>query len=209
MIIDDGVLTQAYATVLAGAVIFLTLQRRFEYEEVYEVKSNKFRLQRDNLREEIKNYGGRLNSLLKSRDKNLQAAYDRFIQPEYSEPFEAEKNSLEGLISMKNHELTMTQTNWDSLTRKYLKRRQRYHRLKSGERFFDVIMLVFMAAAIVIVLVGIYPPYEKAISIIVFSIGIIALIGRVYLYSEELSEEKVKKEKVTDEEVKKAQEEEV
>jgi hypothetical protein len=41
MIIEDTVLIQVYATVLAGILIFMTVQRLFEWKERFEEKSSK------------------------------------------------------------------------------------------------------------------------------------------------------------------------
>jgi hypothetical protein len=41
MTIDDSVLIQVYATVLTGVLIFMTVQRLFEWKERFEEKSSR------------------------------------------------------------------------------------------------------------------------------------------------------------------------
>jgi hypothetical protein len=69
MIIDETVLIQAYATVLVGVIIFLTLQRRFEFQGVFELWSGKLRLQRDDVMEERKGFEAKLENVKTSREE--------------------------------------------------------------------------------------------------------------------------------------------
>lgn len=48
MIIDDPLLIQVYSTVLAGILIFFTIQRHFEYTEEFERASSRLLKQREN-----------------------------------------------------------------------------------------------------------------------------------------------------------------
>ena len=62
--IDDGVLVQVYSTVLVGVLIFLTLERRFEGEEVGDKAKN--------LEKEIKNQQRHLDFLKEDRENVIR-----------------------------------------------------------------------------------------------------------------------------------------
>jgi hypothetical protein len=80
---------------------------------------------------------------------------------------------------------------------KYRKRRSQYINLKTDEGIVVLAMIVFMVSSIIALLVGsiteLYPslpdglpPSARIISVVLFSIGIILLIGKVYLHGKEI-----------------------
>lgn len=188
-IIDDTVLIQVYATVLVGILIFFTIQRHFEYESDFTKKSGQLLKQRENVLKEKSAYEDDLKRLKDERDKNVKAAPDRFKVEDY----EPRIKSLENLIDEKGTELTTTQDEMYSRAERYRKRRNQYISLKTEEGIVALIMIVFMVASIIALLFGAtfggYPgvsPIAIVISVVLFSIGILLLILKVYLHGIEI-----------------------
>jgi hypothetical protein len=188
-IIDDTVLIQVYATVLVGILIFFTIQRHFEYGSDFTKKSGRLLKQRENVLKEKSAYEDDLKRLKDERDKNVKAAPDRFKVEDY----EPRIKSLERLIDEKGKELTTTQDEMYSRAEKYRKRRNQYISLKTEEGIVALNMIVFMVASIIALLFGAtfggYPGVSTiaiVISVVLFSIGIILLVLKVYLHGIEI-----------------------
>lgn len=197
MIIDDTLLIQVYATVLVGVLIFLTVQRHFEYTEDFQVESRRLRRQRENAIEEIQAYKDGLRRLIASREKNADLAPSYYNRPDVKAEFESEKKRLERLIKEKGDEFVRLNKELYSRAMKYRKRRSQYINLKTDEGIVVLAMIVFMVSSIIALLVGsiieLYPslpdglpPSTRIISVVLFSIGIILLIGKVYLHGKEI-----------------------
>ncbi|MGH9953314.1 MAG: hypothetical protein ACRD5J_16980 [Nitrososphaeraceae archaeon] len=196
MIIDDTLLIQVYSTVLAGILIFFTIQRHFEYTEEFERASSRLLKQRENAIEEIRVYKDALRRLTASRDKNVELAPSYYNRPDVKAEFESEKNRLERLINKKGDEFVSLNKNLYSRAMKYRKRHSQYISLKTDEGILAAVMVLLVVASIVVLLVGsiieLYPlpegmpPSARIISVVLFSIGIILLIGKVYLHGKEI-----------------------
>jgi hypothetical protein len=152
MIADDSVLIQVYSTVLAGVLIFMTVQRLFEWKELFEEKSSKLLQLRGNAITERETYQEELDRLKRSRRRNLEL--DRVLCESLTKQFEDAKKRLEGQIRLKDDEFRRVRDDLYSLTGKYSKRREKHTGIKKGERFLNVAMIILMVTAIIVVLVG-------------------------------------------------------
>src|ERR687892_512721 len=104
MIADDSVLIQVYSTVLAGVLIFMTVQRLFEWKELFEEKSSKLLQLRGNAITERETYQEELDRLKRSRRRNLELDRELYESSEMTKQFEDAKKRLEGQIRMKDDE---------------------------------------------------------------------------------------------------------
>ena len=152
MIADDSVLIQVYSTVLAGVLIFMTVQRLFEWKELFEEKSSKLLQLRGNAITERETYQEELDRLKRSRRRNLELDRELYESSEMTKQFEDAKKRLEGQIRMKDDEFRRLRDDLYSLTGKYSKRREKHTDIKKGERFLNVAMIIL---TIIVVLVGI------------------------------------------------------
>lgn len=202
MIIDDTILIQVYATVLAGILIFFTIQRHFGWKEVFEEKSRKLRQLRDDARAEGIAYREELLRLEASRERNIRENPSHHTLPDVTTEFENEKKHLMGRIRMKEDDFERLNNNLNSLAKKYLDRRGRYFSLKTDEGILTVGMTMLIVASIIVLLVGSIiehhpslsgemPPYAIIISVILFSIGIALLIGKVYLHGKDIDDDEL------------------
>jgi hypothetical protein len=86
---------------------------------------------------------------------------------------------------MKYAEIRRIKDDIKSLGESYSERHGQHIRMKELERFLNVVMVTLMVISIIAIQV-IMPPYGGIVSIIIFSTGIIILIGRVYLHGQEV-----------------------
>jgi hypothetical protein len=184
MTIDGTVLIQVYATVLTGVLIFMTVQRLFEGKDDYELESSRLNKQKKYVevdKQTAKNELKTLETHLERLDD------DRFLNKqqieEIKKQFESKMQIWKAVIEDKSLKIAEVNAKIELLDNSY-KRRSDYHRsIKETERFLNVVMVGLMGLSIIVVLVD----YERTISVIFFSIGIILLIVRVCFHGEEVS----------------------
>ena len=195
MTIGETVLVQVYATVLVGILIFMTVQRLFEWRERFEEKSSRLIQLRENAIKDKEALQDELDRHEKSWKGTIELSPSFSTNPDYTKPYEDEMKRLQGLIRMKDDEINRRIDDLYSLTGKYRENRDLYKSLRTRERNLNTVMIILLVASIIIILVGsvidIQPLTSviSIISVIIFSVGIILLIFRVYLHGQEIEEE--------------------
>ena len=185
MNIDSSVLIQVYSTVLAGVLIFMTVQRLFEWKERFEEKSFRLLQLRENALRDREEHEDDLNRLEVTRREGLVSDRELYEQPNVIKGYQDAKKRFEGLIRMKDNDINRITTDINSLGVKYAKVREQHARIKELERFLNVVIVALIVISIIVVLL-VMPPYGGIISIITFSVGVIILIMRVLLHGEEV-----------------------
>jgi predicted RNase H-like nuclease (RuvC/YqgF family) len=168
MTIDDPVLIQVYATVLTGVLIFMTVQRLFESE------SKRLSHEKKDAEEDEEKYKNELGVV----ENHLQRNKD----PDIIKMLEDQRKEWKSIIDLTETRIKNIITRIRLNDLRYKKKNIEHRSIKETERFLNVVMVALMGLSIIVVLVG----YEKIISVIFFSIGIILLIVRVCFHGEEV-----------------------
>jgi len=170
--IDDNNLIQAAGTVLAGALIFLTLEKSFEQKTEYQRQLDRLLDKRNTAFKERENLQGQLDRLKILWEAANPPSPDE--DPIAYENFEKEKNPLVNQIRHKDIEIKNLSNDKYSLTRHY-----QYTNLKTGEGKITFIMIMLLTGSIILMLfTGV--PYLRPIAIIIFIAGLVLLVWRVH-----------------------------
>lgn len=184
--IDDGVLVQVYSTVLVGVLIFLTLERRFEGEEVGDKAKN--------LEKEIKHQQRVLDFHKVDRenvirDKECKRDSD-IVRPEY---FDNRIKTIDMESQQDTEKMNTLQSELDKMKEKHSQEIEEYNDKTTQENIITMTMIVFLVSSIISLLIGyvfaarmppeILTPVTRIISFGLFSIAMILLVGRVYLHN--------------------------
>jgi predicted RNase H-like nuclease (RuvC/YqgF family) len=202
--IDDNSLTQVFATVLAGVLIFLTLERRFGGVKEAIDKVNALQTRKNFLRQELDNLVTQKDYCidLKGKTEKAQAGpnddkprkMEESIYKQKIASFEKTIEEKEAEIQKKTSELRLTDFELKWLDSRIGLHVQRYTDLKTKEGIITLSMIVLLSGSILIMILSstaftyipsvIQRDYDF-ISSIVFSSGIVLLIMRVHLHGKQ------------------------
>ena len=183
--IDDGVLVQVYSTVLVGVLIFLTLERQFEGEEVGDKAKN--------LEKEIKNQQRHLDFLKEDREnviREKEYKHDSDIVPQNY--FDNRIKNIDKEFQQETDKMETLQSELKEIKEKHSAEIEEYNDKKTQEGIITLTMIVFLVSSIISLLIGsifaprmpdILTPLARIASFVFFSIAIILLVSRVYLHS--------------------------
>jgi hypothetical protein len=108
MIIDETDLIQAYATVIAGVLIFMTMQRLFEWKERFDEKSSRLLQLREKVIQDKEAFREQLKLLEANRRKGLVEDREVYEDPNVVKGYKDQKRHLEGQIRMWDDKIDRT-----------------------------------------------------------------------------------------------------
>jgi Rieske Fe-S protein len=108
MIIDETDLIQAYATVIAGVLIFMTVQRLFEWKEQFDEKSSRLLQLREKAIQDKEAFREQLKLLEANRRKGLVEDREVYEDPNVVKGYKDQKRHLEGQIRMWDDKIDRT-----------------------------------------------------------------------------------------------------
>lgn len=189
--IDDSSLTQVFATVLTGVLIFLTLEGRLRGLNESNKKIRNVDKKLDYLRQEVLTLETERNDLIRNKDRIDKEGIDDGLYKQKVDAYEKRIEEKEEQIQRKRDEenkayiesIARKASAWDRLV------------LTKTERIITLSMIVLLSGSIIIMILAstatIYMPvtiqqHYSFISSVIFSAGIILLVIRVYLHGREI-----------------------